>query len=324
MPLALLATLGNWMKKFNFQDRDIVSIKDFNKEEIDYIINVAKKMIPIAKGKKTSNLLAGKILTTMFFEPSTRTRLSFESAMCRLGGKVISVFGQEGTSVMKGETLADTIKMAESYADTIVLRHPQEGAARLATEFSSKPVINGGDGAGQHPTQTLLDLFTIKTAKGKIQDMEIVMVGDLKYGRTVHSLTHALALFGAKIHFIAPPLLQMPQEIINGLKELGNEPTTGDSLEEVISSADVIYVTRIQKERIPDEAEYKKVAGSYRVDLELLSNAKKDLKIMHPLPRITEIANEVDGTPHALYFKQAFNGVPVRMALLALVMGKIP
>ena len=310
------------MRNLNFKNRDIVSIRDLGKNEINYIIDTAKKMVPFAKGDKPSKLLEDKILATMFFEPSTRTRMSFESAMSRLGGKVVSFGSQEGTSVMKGETLADTIKMADSYADVIVLRHPQEGAARLATEFSTKPIINAVDGAGQHPTQTLLDLFTIKTEKKKIKDLDIVLVGDLKYGRTVHSLTQALALFGPNIHLIAPQILQMPQEIVNRLEELGIEPTTGNSLEDVISLGDVLYVTRIQKERIPDETEYKKVADSFRVDLNLLSNAKKDLIVMHPLPRITEIAYEVDNTPHAKYFQQAFNGVPVRMALLSLILGK--
>ena len=310
------------MSKLDFKNRDIVSIRDLGKNEINHIIDTAKKMVPFAKGDKSSKLLTDKILATMFFEPSTRTRMSFESAMSRLGGKVVSFGSQEGSSVMKGETLADTIKMAESYADAIVLRHPQEGAARLATEFSTKPIINAGDGAGQHPTQTLLDLFTIKTEKKKIKGLDIVMVGDLKYGRTVHSLAQALALFGPNLHFIAPQILQMPPEIINRLKELGLKPTTGNSLEDVISIADVLYVTRIQKERIPDETEYKKVAGSYRVDLKLLSNAKKDLIVMHPLPRTTEIDFEVDNTSHAKYFQQAFNGVPVRMALLSLILGK--
>jgi len=310
------------MKNLDFKNRDIVSIRDLGKTEIDYVIDTAKKMVPYAKGDRSSKLLSDKILATMFFEPSTRTRMSFESAMSRLGGKVVSFGSQEGSSVMKGETLADTIKMAESYADVIVLRHPQEGAARLATEFSTRPIINAGDGAGQHPTQTLLDLFTIKTEKKKFKNLNIVLVGDLKYGRTVHSLTQALALFGARIHLIAPQILQMPQEIVNRLEELGIETTTGNSLEEVISIADVLYVTRIQKERIPDETEYKKVAGSYRVDLNLLSNAKKSLIVMHPLPRTTEIAYEVDKTPHAKYFQQAFNGVPVRMALLSLILGK--
>lgn len=306
-----------------FNNRDVVSIKDFTKEEIEYILDKAEGMVPIARGEESSSILQGKILATLFFEPSTRTRLSFESAMIRLGGKCLGFAEPKITSQAKGETLADTIKMAESYSDVIVLRHPNEGAARLATEFSSKPVINAGDGAGQHPTQTLLDLFTIKTEKGSIKSKNIALVGDLKYGRTVHSLTYALALFRANLTFVAPKQLQMPEEIISDLKERGHEPVQSSSLEEVISDIDVLYVTRIQKERFPDPEEYRKVAGIYQVNCRLLRKAKDDLIVMHPLPRVDEIAPDVDGTRHAVYFKQAFNGIPVRMALLALVLGGI-
>jgi aspartate carbamoyltransferase catalytic subunit len=304
-----------------FLGRDIVSIHDFSKKEIEYILDFAKNMVPIAKGKKRVTTMNGRILSSLFFEPSTRTRLSFESAMSRLGGRVIGITEREGSSLVKGETLADTIRMAESYSDVIVLRHPQEGAARMAAEFAEIPVINGGDGAGQHPTQTLLDLFTIRSEVGNIKGKNIVFVGDLKYGRTVHSLSYAISLFGAKIHFVAPELLQMPNEVIDKIKDQGVKPTSGNSLTEIIPKADVLYVTRIQKERIPDETEYKKVAGIYKVDKELLDNAKKKLIIMHPLPRVTEISPDVDDTAHALYFRQAFNGVPVRMALLSLVLG---
>ncbi|WP_455392165.1 aspartate carbamoyltransferase [[Eubacterium] cellulosolvens] len=305
----------------SFLGHDIVSIHDFTKDEIEYILDQAKKMVPIARGEKQATALGGKILSSLFFEPSTRTRLSFETAMCRLGGRVIGITEREGSSLVKGETLADTIRMAESYSDVIVLRHPQEGAARMAAEFSNIPVINGGDGAGQHPTQTLLDLFTIRTEAGEIKDKNIVFVGDLKYGRTVHSLSYAIALFGGRLHFVAPELLQMPNEVISRIQEQGSNPTSYNSLSDIISKADVMYVTRIQKERIPDETEYKKVAGSYRVDKQLLTHAKKNLIVMHPLPRVTEIAPDVDGTKHAVYFRQAFNGVPVRMALLSLVLG---
>lgn len=308
------------MKK-DFTGRDIISIKDFSKTDIEYVINAAKQMIPAATGVRKSNLLNGKILATLFFEPSTRTRLSFETAMNRLGGNVIGFATSKATSTEKGETLADTIKMAESYSDAIVLRHPNEGASRLASEFSSKPVINAGDGAGQHPTQTLLDLFTIKTEKKRIRGNNIVIVGDLKYGRTVHSLTYALSMFNATMTFVAPQILQMPDEIVSDLKEKDIDFTLTSNLESAIPDADVLYVTRIQKERFPDPEEYAKVSGIYRIKTEMLSNAKKDMIIMHPLPRVDEIAPEVDKTRHALYFKQAFNGVPVRMALLALVMG---
>jgi aspartate carbamoyltransferase catalytic subunit len=222
---------------------------------------------------------------------------------------------------MKGETLADTIRMVESYSDLIVLRHPHEGAARLAAHFSSKPVVNAGDGAGQHPTQTLLDLFTIREEKGAIEDMNVVIVGDLKYGRTVHSLAEALALFGAELTFVAPKTLQMPKETVEQVKRSGKRPRITTDIEEVISEADVLYVTRIQKERFPDATEYEKVAGIYRVDRSMLREAKKDLIVMHPLPRVDEIAPEVDYTDHARYFQQAFNGVPVRMALLMELLG---
>jgi len=305
----------------SFLGRDIVSIHDFSKKEIEFILARAKDMVPVARGEKHATPLNGKILASLFFEPSTRTRLSFESAMNRLGGQVIGITEREGSSLVKGETLADTIRMAESYSDVIVLRHPQEGAARMAAEFSEIPVINGGDGAGQHPTQTLLDLFTIHTEAGEIKGKNIVFVGDLKYGRTVHSLAYAIALFGGKLFFVAPDLLQMPNEVITRVSEFGSTPISTDSLSEIIQEADVLYVTRIQKERIPDESEYKKVAGSFVVDNRLLENAREKLIVMHPLPRVTEISPEVDQTGHAMYFRQAFNGVPVRMALLSLLLG---
>lgn len=304
----------------DFVARDIVSIKDFSVDEINHILDTTAKMLPVAEGKKKSTILEGKVLASLFYEPSTRTRLSFESAMLRMGGSTLGFAEPSHTSFSKGETMADTIRMADSYADVIVLRHPNEGAAKLASQFSSKPVINAGDGAGQHPTQTLLDLYTIKNEKGRLDNLNIVMVGDLKYGRTVHSLSWALAKFGANLTFVAPDLVQMPKEIVGSLKEMGNAPSLNQSLTEAISDADVLYVTRIQKERFPDVEEYLKVAGLYRVDCALLRNAKENLIVMHPLPRVDEIAAEVDSTQHAVYFKQAFNGVLVRMALLGLVL----
>jgi aspartate carbamoyltransferase catalytic subunit len=306
----------------DFTGRDVVSIKDFSLEEIEHILDTSQKMLPIAEGKKKSSILEGKVLASLFYEPSTRTRLSFESAMLRLGGSTLGFAEPSGTSFVKGETIADTVRMAASYSDVIVLRHPNEGAAKLASQFSSKPVINAGDGAGQHPTQTLLDLYTMKSERDKIKDLNVVMVGDLKYGRTVHSLSYALTLFGANLTLVAPRLIQMPPEIVSSLKELGSEPTLSESLPETVQDADVLYVTRIQKERFPDEEEYLKVAGLYRIDNELLRNAKDSLIVMHPLPRVDEIAPEVDSTAHAVYFKQAFNGVLVRMALLSLLLGK--
>lgn len=305
----------------NFQHRDIISIKDFTKEEIEHILEYAKRMIPYAKAEKHTTLLNHHILATLFFEPSTRTRLSFESAMQRLGGSVIGFSDPSGTSQKKGESLADTIRMADSYSDAIVIRHPQEGAARLAAEFSEVPIINAGDGAGQHPTQCLLDLFTILTEKKKIKGNNVILLGDLKYGRTVHSLAYALSLFKANLTFVSPETLKMPKEVINECKEFGIEPVSTSNLEKAIKEADVLYATRIQKERFPDAEEYNRVVGSYKVNNTLLQLAKEDLIIMHPLPRVVEIEPEVDKTHHAVYFTQAFNGLPIRMALLSLVLG---
>jgi len=305
----------------NFKGMDVVSIRDFSREQIEHVLKLAEKMVPIAKGEERSILLEGSVLGSLFYEPSTRTRLSFEAAMSRLGGRTLGFDALGGSSVAKGETLADTIRMVDSYSDIIVLRHPQEGAARLAAHFARKPILNAGDGAGQHPTQTMLDLFTIKKEKKKIEGNHVAIVGDLKYGRTVHSLSEALAMFGAELTFVAPPTLQMPKEHLKTIESMGTKPKITSSLEESIKTADVLYVTRIQKERFPDPAEYAKVAGTYMIDLNLLKDAKKDLIIMHPLPRVGEIAPEVDATPHAKYFDQAFNGVPVRMALLSLVLG---
>jgi len=303
-----------------FKGRDVIAVKDFSKEEIIHILDEAEKMIPAAKGLTRLKTLEGRILCTLFFEPSTRTRLSFESAMQILGGGVIGFADPSGASVAKGETLADTIRMADAFGDVIVLRHPLEGAARFASEYASIPVINGGDGAGQHPTQTLLDLFTIRQAKGKIEGKKVILLGDLKYGRTVHSMAYALAMFDVEMIFVSPRGLEMPREVIRGLSSIGVTPLETNNLQDVIQDADVLYVTRIQKERFADIEDYLKVAGTYRVDLELLKNAKKDLIVMHPLPRVDEISREVDATPHAWYFKQAFNAIPVRMAILKLVL----
>ena len=280
-------------------------------------------MLPYAKGEKYTDVLKGKVLSSLFFEPSTRTRLSFESAMNRLGGKIIGFADSTATSQKKGESLADTVRMADSYSDVIVIRHHQEGAARLAAEFADAPVLNAGDGAGHHPTQCLLDLFTILMEKKRIEKNKVVLLGDLKYGRTVHSLAYALSLYGAELVFVSPESLKMPKEVSQGCIDLGVEPASTSNLEKAVKDADVLYVTRIQKERFPDAEEYNRVVGTYQVDIDLLKNAKESLIIMHPLPRVTEIDPEVDKTPHAVYFKQAFNGVPVRMALLSLVLGGV-
>ncbi len=301
--------------------RDLISIRDLSREEIERVLSTAKKMIPYAEGTKVTHPLEDQIVAMGFFEPSTRTRLSFESAVLRLGGGCITIADASATSMRKGETLHDTIRMLSGYSDAIVIRHPNEGAARLAAQVSDKPVINAGDGAGQHPTQTLLDLATIAEAQGTLSGLRVVLLGDLKYGRTVHSLAHALALFGAEIVLISPPTLGLPEEVAEHLDRMGARVQTEAQLHRAVREADVLYVTRIQRERFGDEAEYDKVAGSYRIDNTVLAGAKPRLIVMHPLPRTGEIAPEVDASPHAAYFRQAFLGVPVRMALLSLTLG---
>lgn len=299
--------------------KDIISMRDFSRNEIDLILKKAEELEPFARGRKTGKL-EGKILAMLFYEPSTRTRLSFETAMKRLGGDAIDMVSTEASSVAKGETLADTIRVIEGYADAILLRHPKEGAARMAADFSSVPVINAGDGAGHHPTQTLLDLYTIKR-ESNLKDLSIALVGDLKYGRTVHSLTYALTLFGANIWLVSPEQLRMPASIKNDLIHSGVSLKETTSLAEAIDQVDVLYMTRIQKERFPDPSEYQKVAGTYRITMEILKNVREHLIIMHPLPRVDEISPDVDGTKFAKYFKQSFYGIPVRMAILSMVMG---
>lgn len=300
--------------------RDIVNIGDLSINEIKMILDTASSMVDAAKGREKSKLLEGKVLASLFFEPSTRTRLSFETAMLRLGGGVITIAGQEGSSLIKGETLADTIRMADGYSDVIAIRHPREGAARLSATFSDNPIINGGDGAGQHPTQTLLDLFTIRDEVGKLGDQHVTIVGDLRYGRTTHSLALALARMGASMSFVSPDIIRMPDHIINDVREMGVDATITSDLRSQIKDSDVIYMTRIQKERFAEEEEYWKVAHAFRMDRDMIKDAKKNMIIMHPLPRVDEIHPSVDETPHAKYFKQAFNGVPTRMAILKLIL----
>ncbi|WP_340820317.1 aspartate carbamoyltransferase [Methanolobus sp. WCC4] len=306
----------------NFKDNHIISTRDLSREMIDHILDTAERMEPIARGEQRSDLLSGKILAILFFEPSTRTRMSFETAMLRLGGDVLNLGSIDASSIAKGETLADTVRVVDGYVDAIVLRHPKEGAALLASEFSGVPVLNAGDGAGHHPTQTLLDLYTIRR-ESQLDGLKIALAGDLKYGRTVHSLCYALSLYGAQITLISPKELRMPEEIVNDIAARGAVITESDSIEEAIADVDVLYMTRIQKERFPDPAEYRKVANKLKITMETLKNARPELKIMHPLPRVNEIDTEIDDTPHACYFKQAFYGVPVRMALLGLVLGAI-
>ena len=301
-----------------FKGRDIVSIKDFTREEINYILKTAKSMEPIAK--KGSDMLRGKILGTLFFEPSTRTRLSFEAAMNKLGGTAIGFAEPKVAAIKKGENLADTIRVVENYADVLVLRHPLEGAARLASEFADVPVLNAGSGAEEHPTQALLDLYTILKEKGAIDGLNITLMGDLRYGRTVHSLVYALSLYNVKLFLVSPELLRMRREVTDNIKQK-IEVVEGSAIEDVLPETDVLYVTRIQEERFPDPAEYAKVSGTYKIDVSTLQGAKEDMIIMHPLPRVDEIDHEVDNTPHARYFQQVWNGVVTRTAILALILG---
>jgi aspartate carbamoyltransferase catalytic subunit len=306
------------VSSLKFTGRDIISIEDFSRKEIDYIMKISQNMEPIAL--KGSNILKNKVLATLFFEPSTRTRLSFEAAMLKLGGSTIGFADAEITSVKKGENLSDTIRTIENYADIIALRHPLEGSAKLAAEFSKVPILNAGSGAEEHPTQALMDLYTIKKEKGKIDTLKIALVGDLRYGRTVHSLACALSLYDIELYLISPKSLRMRKGVVTSIKNKISI-IEDKNLEKIIPQIDVLYITRIQKERFPDPAEYSKVKGVYKIDLNTIKAGKKELIILHPLPRLDEIASEVDNTPQAKYFQQVWNGIVVRMALLSLVLG---
>ncbi|WP_422135019.1 aspartate carbamoyltransferase [Endozoicomonas sp. ALD040] len=297
--------------------RDIISIADLNRSDLEQILKTAAQL----KTKPRPDLLKGKVIASCFFEASTRTRLSFETAVQRLGGTLIGFSDSSNTSARKGETLADSVKIISSYTDACIMRHPQEGAARLASEFANVPIINGGDGANQHPTQTLLDLFSIKECQGTLDELTITFVGDLKYGRTVHSLVQAMSLFGAKFNFIAPEALSMPDYLLEELDEKGIHYRKTETIEEVVPESDIIYMTRVQKERF-DETEYMHMASKYILGVESLKGARDNLKILHPLPRVDEIEMAVDSTPHAYYFQQAENGVYARQALLALVLNE--
>ncbi len=297
-------------------DRNVISIRDFTRKGLEDILELAQTM----EGCRGEPYLTGRILATLFFEPSTRTRLSFESAMKLLGGEVIGFSDPGLTSLTKGETIRDTVRMVESYADCIVVRHPLEGVARYISEVSKVPVINAGDGSNQHPTQTCLDLYTIQKCHGRIDDLTIGFLGDLKYGRTVHSLAVALSHFGARMFFISSPQLRMPEAFLEEVRANQCECIETGSMQDVLPKLDVLYATRIQKERFPDPVEYEKQKGIWRIDLAALSEAKKSLKVLHPLPRGLEIASDIDGTPYAQYYQQAANGVPVRQALLCMLL----
>ena len=306
-----------------FRLKSIISIKDFERKDVEYILDEAEKLENIAQSKEVSDELKGKILGLMFFEPSTRTRMSFETAIKRLGGDGIGFENSGSSSVSKGESIADTAKMFEGYCDALVIRHELEGVSKFISDIVDVPVINAGDGAGQHPTQTLLDLYTIKKEIGKIDGLKIALIGDLKYGRTVHSLSNALGLFkNVKIYLVSPPELRMPQEILMDLNKTNVEYVIADNIEEVIDDVNVLYVTRIQKERFVDVEDYQKIKGAYVINKKMLEG--KDLIVMHPLPRIDEIDTDVDDTKYNKYFTQAENAVPVRMAILKTLIKNNP
>jgi aspartate carbamoyltransferase catalytic subunit len=306
-----------------FAGRHIISITDFTREEISHVLAQAREL----EARPRANLLDGRLMATLFFEPSTRTRLSFEAAMNRCGGRVIG-FSDAGTSsAKKGESLSDTIRMVDQYAHVIVMRHPRDGAARLAGQVSQIPVINGGDGANQHPSQTFLDLYTIAKLFPQLEGgapLTVAFAGDLKYGRTVHSLLSALCHFpSTQLLLVAPRGLEMPAHYVAEARAAGLAVTTVDSLQEAIDRADVLYMTRLQEERFPDPLEFDHIKATYRITASMLRSARAGMRILHPLPRVNEIARDVDETPHAQYFAQAGNGIPVRQALLGLVTGAL-
>jgi len=303
----------------NFKGQSIVSIRDLDR---DSLLKIIKTSFEVKSGKY-KDCLKGKVLSTLFFEPSTRTRLSFESAMKYMGGSVIGFADASSTSIEKGESLFDTVRVVSGYCDIIVIRHPVEGTARLASEAATIPVINAGDGANQHPTQTFLDLFSMSELFDDLSEIRVGFLGDLKYGRTVHSLAYALSMFKTPMCFISPEILKIPEFLLLEIKNRGSEVVEMEKIEDVKKKLDVLYVTRIQKERFGDLQEYERVAGCYRITKKTVERLGRDLKIMHPLPRVDEISLEVDELENAIYFKQAHNGIPVRQAVLGLVIGAI-
>jgi aspartate carbamoyltransferase catalytic subunit len=301
------------------KNKSLVSIDDYSKEEQLRILDLAEGF----EKKPVQNILDGYVVATLFFEPSTRTRLSFESAASRLGAQVIGFSEAGSTSVSKGESLNDTILTVSNYSDIIVMRHPREGSARFASEVSPVPVINAGDGANQHPTQTLLDMYSIRKTQGKLENLQIAFVGDLKYGRTVHSLTFAMCNFNATFHLVSPEELKLPSYVKRRIKENQLDYFQYTDINEVIPQVDILYMTRIQKERFSDPIEYERVRNAYILRNEMLQGAKKNMRVLHPLPRVNEIELDVDTNPMAYYFKQAKNGVYVRQALLASILGVV-
>ncbi len=302
-----------------FKNRDVISIRDFSKAELLHILEIASS---IDKDRyKFSNIASGRVLASLFFEPSTRTRLSFEAAMSYLGGRVIGFSESTQTSIAKGETFEDTIRVVDGYCDAVVIRHPENGSAKIAADIANNPVINGGDGTNEHPTQTMFDLFTIKKNCESLEGLNIGFVGDLKNGRTVHSLSLALSHFKPSFYFISPKSLKMPENSLKELEKKGICINEEEELLKVSDKLDILYVTRIQKERFLNPDEYRSVKGIYQIDDSFLRHVKKDLKIMHPLPRIDEINSQLDKSVQSIYFQQAHNALPVRMALLGLVLG---
>ncbi|MBR1956514.1 MAG: aspartate carbamoyltransferase [Bacteroidales bacterium] len=300
--------------------KSLISIRDFTKEEILHILETAKEF----EQNPVQDFLTGKVIASLFFEPSTRTRLSFETAVNRLGARVIGFSDASNTSQSKGETLKDTIKMVNNYVDMIIMRHPLEGSSRYASEVADVPVVNAGDGANQHPSQTLLDLYSILQTQGTLDGLTINMVGDLKYGRTTHSLLQAMSHFKTKFVFTAPEELKMPKEYKEFLDSKGIEYIETASLEEHLNNCDILYMTRVQQERFTDPIEYERVKDCYSLDAQMLANVKENMKILHPLPRVNEISQDVDETPYAYYFKQAENGLYVRMAIISYLLGHRP
>ncbi len=305
-----------------FYGKDILSVKQFNRSDLEYTFGVANEMHEMVERIGTFDLLKGKILANLFYEPSTRTSSSFTSAMERLGGSVIPINEVRYSSVAKGESLPDTVRTLECYADVIVLRHPEIGASALAAQYSRKPIINAGDGVGEHPTQALLDLFTIVGELNHVDGLTVTMLGDLKYGRTVHSLARLLSLYDVKLNYVSPEILKMPAEIIAELEEKGIVQKEFTSLESVLPYSDVLYVTRVQKERFENQDEYESVKGAYVITPEIMREAKDRMIVMHPLPRVGEISMDFDNDPRAAYFRQMEYGLYVRMALLAMVLGR--
>ena len=302
--------------------KDVISIKQFSRSDLEYIFAVAHEMRVMVERVGTFDLLKGKILANLFYEPSTRTSSSFVAAMQRLGGSVISISEVHYSSVAKGESLPDTVRTLECYADVIVIRHPELGSAAIAAQAARKPIINAGDGVGEHPTQALLDAFTVHEELGSLDDLTVTMLGDLKYGRTVHSLSRLLALYNARLHYVSPEVLRMPPGIVAELEAKGISQTEHQTMDKALPDSDVLYVTRVQRERFPSEDIYESVKGAYVIDAALMKAAKPRMIVMHPLPRVNEISVDFDGDPRAAYFRQMEYGLYVRMALLAMVLGK--